>query len=576
MSTRKRRLPFIAACAAVLIVISGTSAGAEPPPGTGEDDTTAPVIRVQAPEGAWQGWYREPAAIRISATDTGGSGVQNVDWTITGAQPGTGNSNGASTTVMISNQGVSEFAITATDFEGNTSTAKYGVGIDTVAPQIALGGTATDNMVIERGAKRTITYSCTDNLTGVHLCTGDFVTGAEVPSDTLGQKKVEMRALDKVQNRSTKTINYTVVESALQPVVRPTISGRAHVGQTLTANGGTFTPAADSVSYQWLRNGEPVGTGPTYALSWVDFTKNISVVATGRKAGFGEAVSPSTSTSGIKGPLFTIIGDTTLEGTPAVGSTLRVGLPTISPTPTTISYEWYRAGDRIAGADSREYRLTPDDAGKSVQARVWIAAENLGYESQHLWAPESEPVQASALEIAQVPKVTGTPRVGRTLTATAPTFTPAASSVTRQWLRNGVAIRGATGSTYKLTTSDLGRQVSVRFVGSRAQYADTPATSVATARTAKATPSITTSTKARGKKRVRVSVRVQTTGFTPSGRVTIKRGSKVVARNKSLKGGRVTVNLTRQKKGVTRYTIVYAGTPSTDARTVRTSKVRVR
>lgn len=572
MSRRTQRLPFVAVGAAVLVAISGASVSAEPPPGGGGDDTTAPVIQVQAPPGAWQGWYREPATIKISATDTGGSGVQNVNWTITGAQPGTGNSDGRSVSVLISNQGVSEFSITAIDFEGNTSTAKYGVGIDTGAPDITLGGTATDHMVVERGAKRTITYSCEDHLTGVHLCTGDFVSGAEVPTDTLGQKRVEMRALDKVQNVSTKTINYTVVESALQVASKPTITGQDRVGFTLTADGGTFTPDAESVSYRWLRDGVPVAIGSTYALGWDDRGKIISVVATGRRAGFADGTATQT-TGRILNPYLTVTGDTTIEGTPVVGSTLGIILPSITPMPTETTYEWYRDGVRITGADGREYRLRPEDAGKSIWAHIWIWAP--AYQGQYLQSPESGPVQAIPLGVVQAPKVSGAVRVGRTLTASAPSFTPAAEAVIWQWLRNGVAIPGATGSTYRLAPADVGQQFSIRVVGRRTQYADTPAASAATARIAKASPDVTTSARARGKGRVCVRVTVRTTGFTPDGRITVKRGSKVVARDKVLRGGSVTVNLSRQK-GVARYTVIYSGTSSTEARTVRTAKVRSR
>jgi hypothetical protein len=570
----RRRLRFVAACSAALVVVAGAPANAIPPGGPGEpseDDTTAPVIRVQAPEGAWQGWYRQPATIKISATDTG-TGLKDLTWTITGAQPGSGSGNNVST--LISTQGVSEFAITAVDFEGNTSTAKYGVGIDTEAPQITLGGSATDNMVVQKGAKRTITYSCTDNLTGVSLCTGDFVSGAEVPTDTVGQKSVEMRALDQVDNRSTRTIRYTVVESALQQATAPTIAGQERVGSTLTASGATFSPAADSVSYQWFRDGTPVAIGSTYTLTHDDRAKVISVVATGRKAGFADGTTTPRSTGRIQNAPFVITGEAALEGTPAVGSTLSLRLPTISPTPTAVTYYWYRDDSPIEGASGREYRLTPDDAGAVISVNAWIEAS--AYEST--WIPTiwSTPVVPSALGVAQAPAITGTPRIGYTLQAVPPVFNPAATSLAYQWLRDGVPIPGATAHVYSPGVGDVGRAISVRVTGARQQYAGAATVSAATVRVAKIAASASASVKARGKKRVRVTVTVRTPGIATTGTVTVKRGSKVVARGKRLKNGRVTINLSRQKKGRTRYTVVYSGSNTAEPRTVRTKTVRVR
>lgn len=75
------------------------------------------------------------------------------------------------------------------------------------------------------------------------------------------------------------------------------------------------------------------------------------------------------------------------------------------------------------------------------------------------------------------PKVTGTPVVGRVLTASGGTWS--SSDVTRsfRWLRNGSPITGATASTYKPTTSDIGKSLSVRVTASKVGFVDGTATS---------------------------------------------------------------------------------------------------
>jgi hypothetical protein len=61
------------------------------------------------------------------------------------------------------------------------------------------------------------------------------------------------------------------------------------------------------------------------------------------------------------------------------------------------------------------------------------------------------------------PKVTGTAKVGKTLTAKKGTFTPSAAKVTYTWLRNGKAIKGAKSAKYKLTKKDRGKHISVKL-----------------------------------------------------------------------------------------------------------------
>jgi surface antigen len=83
------------------------------------------------------------------------------------------------------------------------------------------------------------------------------------------------------------------------------------------------------------------------------------------------------------------------------------------------------------------------------------------------------------------PRVSGFAKVGSALKASAPTWSPAATAVTYQWLQNGVAIAGATGATYVPTNAQLGKALSVRVSGTRYGY---PASAVSSAATAAVLP----------------------------------------------------------------------------------------
>lgn len=67
------------------------------------------------------------------------------------------------------------------------------------------------------------------------------------------------------------------------------------------------------------------------------------------------------------------------------------------------------------------------------------------------------------------PYVTGTTRVGRTLTAVTYS-TNVWSRVSYQWYRNGIAIPGATGKSFTATSYDVGRRLSVRVVAANSTY----------------------------------------------------------------------------------------------------------
>lgn len=80
--------------------------------------------------------------------------------------------------------------------------------------------------------------------------------------------------------------------------------------------------------------------------------------------------------------------------------------------------------------------------------------------------------------------ISGTKSVGRTLTVTATAWLAGSYPTTRasmsvQWKRNGVAIPGATNWTYKLTSSDKGKKISVTATAVRYGYATGTTTSTA-------------------------------------------------------------------------------------------------
>ena len=76
--------------------------------------------------------------------------------------------------------------------------------------------------------------------------------------------------------RTSTSSPVTVAAMALSNVSPPTISGTAREGNTLTCSPGSWSPAPESSSLQWLRNGAVVGSGSSRLLSAADVGSSIS------------------------------------------------------------------------------------------------------------------------------------------------------------------------------------------------------------------------------------------------------------------------------------------------------------
>jgi alpha-L-rhamnosidase len=84
-----------------------------------------------------------------------------------------------------------------------------------------------------------------------------------------------------------------------------------------------------------------------------------------------------------------------------------------------------------------------------------------------------------ALTAQTKPQITGVAAVGKTLTADPGSWSPEASTVRYQWLRDGAPIQGATNPTYTLVPADQGKKLSVEVTASSAGFDAVTATSTA-------------------------------------------------------------------------------------------------
>ena len=140
-------------------------------------------------------------------------------------------------------------------------------------------------------------------------------------------------------------------------------------GSTLGSATGVWTPAPD-FSWQWKRNGVaiPGATNSQYVLTTADRGANITLTVTGTLAGYG--TESATSAAKYIPRVFSRTPVPTITGTLKSGYTLTAHRGTWIPTPTTVSYQWYRNSVKITGATKYTYKLTSLDKGKHITVKV--------------------------------------------------------------------------------------------------------------------------------------------------------------------------------------------------------------
>ena len=272
-----------------------------------------------------------------------------------------------------------------------------------------------------------------------------------------------------------------------------TVAGISKVGGTLTVQPGTWGPAPVNLGFQWFRDGKAIvnATKQAYVLAADDAGATITVAVTGTKERFAATVVTSQVAKKVELAEFATTPTPVLRGGAVVGQKLTVEPGGWSPTPVGLDFTWLRNGTVIAGAAGAEYLLTPADVGARVSVRA--TASRPGHATKFMQSAETSAVQAGKLTSAPTPTVGGSAVVGSTLSARAGTWAPSGVVLSYQWLSDGVAVRGATKSTYAVASSDVGKQLSVTVTGKKSGYGTVSKTSVKTAKVAAPAPKKLTS-----------------------------------------------------------------------------------
>lgn len=181
----------------------------------------------------------------------------------------------------------------------------------------------------------------------------------------------------------------------------PTISGTARVGETLTAQNGTWSNSPTAFQYQWQRcnaSGAACAniagaTAKTYLLTTTDGGRTMRVRVTGINAEGAvnarsaptDVVTPSAAPRNTARP--------TITGEPTAGEELTAEEGSWTNSPTSYAYQWQRcdidaiACGPISGATGKTYGVRNADVG--FRLRVEVTAKNANGSGSALSNPSS-------------------------------------------------------------------------------------------------------------------------------------------------------------------------------------------
>ncbi len=264
----------------------------------------------------------------------------------------------------------------------------------------------------------------------------------------------------------------------------PVIFGNLWVGALLEFENEYWSPSGLTFRYQWYADEVPIpgATGRSFRPTSSQLGSRVTVSITASKPGSQSLTVTSAPTRGSIAPQPSVENtvDPAVSGTARVGSTLTVKVGAWAQDNLTYTYKWYADGNAISGATSKTFTLTSAQLGKSIKAKVTAHKPD--------WASGSATTKSTAKVVAGTIKntgkatISGTTRVGSTLTAEVGTWSTTGLKYSYKWYANGTTITGATSSTLKLSSSHRGKAITVKVTASKAGYTSASSTSAATAK----------------------------------------------------------------------------------------------
>ncbi|MEV5052999.1 hypothetical protein [Arthrobacter sp. LAR12-1-1.1] len=299
--------------------------------------------------------------------------------------------------------------------------------------------------------------------------------------------------------------------SEFNPTPGAVVTGGTGLGDVLTGVDNVprlgFTGPGEPVEhyYTWLRDGVviPGATGLTYTITAEDqgHTLVLKTDST-RRWSYGNSYSnavavPAAAGTAVELKPLTNVTKPLLTGAFTTGTPMTVTAGTWSEPAEKlkVTYDWLMSDGRMwAGGPS----YTPGRPQVGITVSVFVTVSAPGYAPTRIKVTAPKPLTPRDPDQTKAPAISGSATVKQTLTVSAGVWTRYDMRVvkeSRQWLRDGAPIAGATGRDYTLVGADFGKKISVRVTSTlegrilKTQTTDASA-KVAAATLSSATPTI--------------------------------------------------------------------------------------
>jgi uncharacterized protein YjbI with pentapeptide repeats len=185
---------------------------------------------------------------------------------------------------------------------------------------------------------------------------------------------ISTRSGDVIGNPAALPVGIQIVEGEITNVftenLGPIITGTLKTGQTVEATTDS-APEGATVSYQWLRDFEPIqgANTRTYLVTAKDVGKLLTVRSTLAKRDFLSQVESSMALEVTKADI--VPGTVNISGVMKPGKVIKaIVRPWVNTVGVKYKYQWFRNGAPIKYATKTTYRLLPVDAKKNISVLV--------------------------------------------------------------------------------------------------------------------------------------------------------------------------------------------------------------